>query len=105
MCYVTGWYMGDTRPVKFAIPRIWQQATDHSSNCYFCMVDPIKRRTGKNAPQIVYPDIPFSIAPVLHCPELPVPTPRRGVSHLQETEASQTARKILEIQIMFSQMH
>ena len=39
------------------------------------MVDPTKRRTGKNAPQIVYPDIPSSIAPVPHCPELPISTP------------------------------
>src|SRR6218665_2553729 len=39
------------------------------------MVDPTKRRTGKNVPQIVYPDIPSYIAPVPHCPELPVPTP------------------------------
>ncbi|XP_073520833.1 uncharacterized protein [Phyllobates terribilis] len=61
--------------MKFAIPQIWRQPTDHSSNCYFCMVDPAKRRTGKNAPQIVYPDIPSSIAPVPHCPERPVPTP------------------------------
>ena len=61
--------------MKFAIPRIWRQPTDHAGNCYFCMVDPTKRRTGKNAPQIVYPDIPSSIAPVTHCPELPIPTP------------------------------
>src|SRR6218665_2475659 len=32
------------------------------------------------------------------------PLPRRGISHLQETAASQKARKILEIQITFSQM-
>src|SRR6218665_2786944 len=32
------------------------------------------------------------------------PLHRRGISHLQETAASQTARKILEIQITFSQM-
>src|SRR6218665_3370094 len=32
------------------------------------------------------------------------PPPRRGISHLQHTAASQTARKILEIQITFSQM-
>src|SRR6218665_2031878 len=32
------------------------------------------------------------------------PLPRREISHLQETAASQTARKILEIQITFSQM-
>ena len=61
--------------MTFAIPRIWRQPTDHAGNCYFCMVDPTKRRTGKNAPQIVYPDIPSSIAPVTHCPELPIPTP------------------------------
>ena len=60
--------------MKFAIP----QSTDHSSNCYFRMVDPTKRRTGKNALQIVYPDIPSSIAPVPHCPELPILTlPKR----------------------------
>lgn len=64
--------------MKFAIPRIWRLPTDHSSNCYFCMVDPTKRRTGKNAPQIVYPDIPSSIAPVPHCPELPIPTPPKS---------------------------
>ena len=39
------------------------------------MVDPTKRRTGKNAPEIVYADIPSSIAPVPHCPELPISTP------------------------------
>jgi len=61
--------------MKFAIPRIWQEPTDHSSNCYFCMVDPSRRRTGKNAPSITYPDIPSSIAPVPHSVELPVPTP------------------------------
>lgn len=38
------------------------------------MVDPTKRRSGKNAPQLVYPGIP-SVAPVPHCRELPVPTP------------------------------
>ena len=61
--------------MKFAILQIWRQPTDHSSNCYFCMVDPTKCCTGKNAPQIVYPDIPSFIVPVPHCCELPIPTP------------------------------
>ena len=39
------------------------------------MVDPTKRRTGKNAPKIVYPDIPSSITPVPYCPVLPFLTP------------------------------
>ncbi|XP_018610198.1 cAMP-dependent protein kinase inhibitor beta-like isoform X2 [Scleropages formosus] len=32
--------------MKFAIPRIWQEPTDHSSSCYFCMVDHSNLRTG-----------------------------------------------------------
>lgn len=61
--------------MKFAIPRIWREPTDHLTNCYFCMVDPSKRRTGKNAPAVLYPDLPSSIAPVPHCSELPIPSP------------------------------
>src|SRR6218665_3488659 len=104
MCYVTGWYRGENRAMKFAIPRIWPQPTDHSSNCYFFMVDPTKRRTGKKVPQILYPDVPSSIAQYHTAPSCLFPLPRRGINHLQETAASQTARKILEIQITFSQM-
>lgn len=70
-----GWYRGEKRAMKFAVPRIWREPTDHSTNCYFCMVDPSKRRTGKKAPAIIYPNIPSSIAPVPHGPELPVPNP------------------------------
>jgi len=80
MCYVTGWLQErkESHEVCYpSNPRIWPQSTDHSSNCYFCMVDPTKRRTGKNAPQIVYPDIPSSIAPVSHCP-------RAACSHSSE---------------------
>ncbi|XP_076318645.1 uncharacterized protein LOC143229774 [Tachypleus tridentatus] len=62
------------RAMKFAIPRIWREPTDHSSNCYFCMVNPPKRRAGKNTSAIMYPDFPSSIAPVPHCSDLPVPT-------------------------------
>lgn len=69
-----GWYRGEKRVMKFAIPRIWREPTDHSSNCYFCMVDPSKRRIGKSATPVMYPDIPSSIALVPHCPELPIPT-------------------------------
>src|SRR6218665_706880 len=75
MCCITGWYRGEKRAMKFVILRIWPQLTDHSSNCYFCMVDPMKSRTGKNAPHIVNLDILSYISPVPHWPELPFPTP------------------------------
>ena len=41
------------------------------------MVDPSKRRTGKNAPAIAYHSSPSSIAPVPHFDQMPVPIPTR----------------------------
>ena len=62
--------------MSFAIPRVWREPSNHLTDCYFCMVDPSKRRKGKNAPSIKYPDIPSSIAPVPHnTTDLPVPRP------------------------------
>ena len=47
----------------------------------------------------------FFHCPSTTLPELPIPIPPlRGISHLQETAAIHTARKILEIQITVSQM-
>ncbi|XP_076818916.1 uncharacterized protein LOC143464805 [Clavelina lepadiformis] len=70
-----GWYRGEKRAMKFALPRVWREPTNHTDDCYFCMVNPSRRRAGKNAPPIAYPNIPSSIAPVPHSDELPVPNP------------------------------
>ncbi|XP_076342775.1 uncharacterized protein LOC143243358 [Tachypleus tridentatus] len=85
-----GWYRGEKRAMKLTVPRIWCEPTDHSSNCYFCMVDPSKRRVGKNTSAIMYPDLPSSIAPVPHCPELPVTTsPERKQPSSEENSKSE----------------
>ncbi|KAL6478203.1 hypothetical protein MHYP_G00140380 [Metynnis hypsauchen] len=90
-----GWYRGEKRAMHFAVPRIWCEPTDHSTNCYFCMVDPSKRRHGKNATPVTYPDIPSSIAPVPHCPELPVPTPPdRATPPSEESSRSDTQEDV-----------
>lgn len=58
------WYEGGKKAMKFTIPGIWQEPTDHTSNCYLCMVDPSKHRTGKTAPAIMYLAKPS----IIHCP-------------------------------------
>ncbi|KAL6481937.1 hypothetical protein MHYP_G00100170 [Metynnis hypsauchen] len=89
------WYRGEKRAMHFAVPRIWREPTDHSTNCYFCMVDPSKHCTGKNATPVTYPDIPSSIAPVPHCPELPVPTPPdRATPPSEESSRSDTQEDV-----------
>ncbi|XP_076331748.1 uncharacterized protein LOC143236932 [Tachypleus tridentatus] len=84
------WYRGEKRAMKFAILRIWRESTDHSSSCYFCMADPSKRRAGKNASAIMYPDLPSSIASVPHCLEHPVRTsPERKQPSSEESSKSE----------------
>src|SRR6218665_3552781 len=104
MGYVTGWYRGEKRAMKFAIPRIWRnrlttQATATSAWWILSNVALARMRL-KSVIQTFLLQLPqYHTAP-----SCMFPLPRRGISHRQETAASQTARKILEIQITFSQM-
>ena len=74
--------------MKFAAPGIWREPTNHSSYCYFCLVDPSKRRTGKNVSATRYPDISSSIAPVPHSAELPIPIPSLPPKKISEDDSS-----------------
>ncbi|GBP73239.1 hypothetical protein EVAR_55005_1 [Eumeta japonica] len=57
--------------MKFAVPRIWREPTNHINDCYFCVDNPRKRRAGKNAKKIQYPDLPSTTAPVPHSEHFP----------------------------------
>src|SRR6218665_3512290 len=104
MCYVTGWYRGEKRAMKFLSRefgrnRLTTQATATSAWWILPNVA-LARMCLKSFIQTFLLPLPqYHTAP-----SCLFPLPRRGISHLQETAASQTARKILEIQIMFSQM-
>ena len=74
--------------MKFTISRIWREPTNHTNDCYFCMVDPSKHRTGKNAPAIVYPSIPSSVAPVPHSDQLPAPIPTHSQDRISADEST-----------------
>lgn len=79
------------------MPRIWQEPTVHSSKRYFCMVDPSKRQTGKNAPAIMYPDLQSFIVPVPQCPKLPVPTPvEKDLPSSEESSKSDEEKDIVD---------
>ncbi|KAL4706484.1 hypothetical protein ACJJTC_015682 [Scirpophaga incertulas] len=67
-----GWYRGEKRQMKFAVPRIWREPSDHLTDCYFCIVKPLK---GKNSKKTSYPDLPSTSAPMPHTDTNPVPNP------------------------------
>ena len=55
---------------------VWRVPSNHSTDCYFCMVPPIQNGMSmKTKSTLVYPDIPPAIRPVLHGDGLPVPEP------------------------------
>ena len=41
------WLNGKRKSMPFAVPMIWREPTDHTSNCYFCMVPPVSKRISK----------------------------------------------------------
>ena len=85
-----GCLRGEKRAMRFAILRIWREPSNHDSNCYFCMMDPSKRRKGKNGPPIEYLNIPSSAAPVPHnTSNLPVPNPPTKAQQMVAVESSE----------------
>lgn len=61
--------------MKYAIPRKWREPMNHSINCYFRIADPSKRKAGKNAITVYYPDLSSPFVSVPHCTDLLVTTP------------------------------
>jgi len=70
------WLRGGSQCMRFAIPRVWREPSNHVDDCFYCMVDITTYKKPTDRPKLVYPDIPSSIAPVSHSDQLPVPTPQ-----------------------------
>ena len=53
--------------MPFVVSMIWREPTDHTSNCYFCMVPPVGKGVSKNQKWALhYPNILSAICPVPH---------------------------------------
>ena len=61
---------------KRTLYAVWRVSSNHSTDCYFCMLPPIQNGMSmKTKSTLVYPDIPSAIRPVPHGDGLPVPEP------------------------------
>lgn len=89
------WLNRKKRSMRFAVPMVWREPTNHVNDCYFCMTPHVGQGTGiskKKKSVINYPNIPSAIRPVPHSDELPIPEPpeRYGCeSDNSDTEISQ----------------
>ncbi|UYV71887.1 hypothetical protein LAZ67_9000882 [Cordylochernes scorpioides] len=71
------WIKGE-RHMPFAVPMIWREPKDHSSDCYFCLTK-TTGITSKSRHTVEYPDLPSAMRPVPHSDILPVPQPPESV--------------------------
>ena len=50
--------------MPFGIPMVWREQADHTNDCYFCLVPPVKGLSRKKRHSIIYPNISSAIRPV-----------------------------------------
>jgi len=68
---------------------VWRVPSNHSTDCYFCMVPPIQNGMSvKKKSTLVFPNIPSAIRPVPHRDGLPVPEPLDNFAMYSDDEDS-----------------
>ena len=60
--------------MNFAIPMVWREPQDHSSDCYFCIMQ-IKGISNKSKHTVKYPNLLSAMRSVPHSGDLPKPHP------------------------------
>jgi len=58
--------------MNFAIPIVWREPQDHSSDCYFCITQ-TKGISSKSKDTVKCPNLPSAMRPVPHSKDLPIP--------------------------------
>ena len=70
--YLRLWTKGKKSSLKFGIPIICRESTNHVADCYFCAID-LTGINRKNRSSLTYPDLDSARRPVAHCEEIPIP--------------------------------
>ena len=81
--------------MPFAVPVVWREPSNHSSDCYFCLTPPVASGMNRKKKQrIDYQNIPSAIRPVPHGEDLCEWNSRDKAHHY--VKRIWPARKILE---------
>jgi hypothetical protein len=66
---------------------VWREQMNHISDCYFCMVPPLRQGFSKKKKwTLCYPNLPSAMRPVPHGEGHPVPEPPEIVTLESEKE-------------------
>ncbi|XP_076049937.1 uncharacterized protein LOC143030648 [Oratosquilla oratoria] len=87
------WRNKKRKSMPFGVPMVWREGKDHITSCYFCMTN-LKGINHKNKYHVQYPDVPSSIKPVPHGPNLHVPEPDVTMGSSSDPDSSETTDTI-----------
>ena len=76
--------------MNFAIPMVWREPQDHSSECYFCITQ-VKGISSKSKHTVKYPKLPSAMRPVPHSENLHIPHPPTHLTLEGESELKAAA--------------
>ena len=73
---LNAWMKENKVTMRFAVPTVWREPTNHAIDCYFCLVSPLSKGFNKKKKRAIqYPNIPTAMRPIPHGEGLPVPDP------------------------------
>jgi len=67
-----GWINRKGMAMPFAVPMVWREPSNHSSDCYFYLTPPVTSGMDRKKQRIDYTNIPSAIRPVPHGKDQPV---------------------------------
>ena len=73
--------------MSFGVPMVWREPKGHGKDCYFCSCN-VSGFNMKNKHNIQYPNLPSAIRPILHLPNVPVPTPPPVLIDVEDSTTS-----------------
>jgi hypothetical protein len=79
--------------MPFAVPMVWTEPKDHSSDCCFCLTN-IKAMISKSKHTIKYPDLPSAMRPVSHSEDFPVPQHPENVTFSDDDSDSEVIQEV-----------
>ena len=88
-----GWINRRGLAMPFAVPVVWREPSNHSSDCYFCLTSPVASGMNRKGKQSIdYLNITSAIRPVPHGEDLPVPDLLKEYNLNSETEEEDTEK-------------
>lgn len=90
------WTKGKRKSLPFGIPMVWREPQDHTTDCYFCMVN--TKGVGRKSRQMLsYPSIPSAIRPVPHSDRFPPPV-FSGFTFSEDEETESEREEFMEME-------